>query len=149
MFVCLLWASSAASSTEGNSEASTTPLDSPTSPPPQQQRRRFLKLVSEGDVQLCRITNDSGTVISKILGSKYLRRWETHHLYLNDAQISSKTVRYFNFSSTAHFSPLVDAMSQNGRGIYEATTTPPPFFLGTLTDNLFTHKLLNSTVMGC
>ena len=93
---CFIHSFTASSSTEeGNSETSTTPLDSPMSPPPQQQRRRFLKLVSEGDVQLCRITNDSGTVISKILGSKYLRRWETHHLYLNDAQISSKTVRTY------------------------------------------------------
>lgn len=55
------------------------------------QPKRFLKLLTEGDVQLCRMTHP-GTVISKILSSKFLRRWETHHLYLNDAQISSKTV---------------------------------------------------------
>ena len=49
------------------------------------------KLLSEGDIQLCRLTH-SGTVISKILSSKFLRRWETHHVYLNDAWLSSKTV---------------------------------------------------------
>ena len=49
------------------------------------------KLLSEGDIQLCRLTH-SGTVISKILSSKYLRRWETHHIFLNDAWLSSKTV---------------------------------------------------------
>lgn len=54
-------------------------------------KRRFLRLIGEGDVQLCRMGH-SGTVIGKILSSKFLRRWETHHLYLNDAQISSKTV---------------------------------------------------------
>lgn len=54
-------------------------------------KRRFLRLVAEGDVQVCR-TGHSGTVIGKILGSKLLRRWETHHLYLNDAHISSRTV---------------------------------------------------------
>ena len=58
------------------------------------QPKRFLKLLTEGDVQLCRMTH-SGTVISKILSSKFLRRWETHHLYLNDAHISSKTVSTF------------------------------------------------------
>ena len=63
----------------------------PSSPPPVLQRR-LLKLLSEGDIQLCRVTH-SATVIGKILSSKFLRRWETHHLYLNDAQISSKTVR--------------------------------------------------------
>ena len=60
------------------------------------QPKRFLKLLTEGDVQLCRMTHP-GTVISKILSSKFLRRWETHHLYLNDAQISSKTVSPFIF----------------------------------------------------
>lgn len=50
------------------------------------------KLLSEGDIQLCRLTHSS-TVISKILSSKFLRRWETHHIYLNDAWLSSKTVR--------------------------------------------------------
>ena len=58
--------------------------------------RRF-KLLAEGDVQLCRLTH-SGTVINKILSSKFLRRWETHHLFLNDACLSSKTVTStFNF----------------------------------------------------
>ena len=52
--------------------------------------RRF-KLLAEGDIQLCRLTH-SGTVINKILSSKFLRRWETHHLFLNDACLSSKTV---------------------------------------------------------
>ena len=55
--------------------------------------RRF-KLLAEGDVQLCRLTH-SGTVINKILSSKFLRRWETHHLFLNDACLSSKTVSIF------------------------------------------------------
>jgi hypothetical protein len=70
--------------------SSETPAESFPGPPPV-LHRRFLKLLSEGDIQLCRVTH-SGTVIGKILSSKFLRRWETHHLYLNDAQISSKTV---------------------------------------------------------
>ena len=75
---------------------STSSRDDLLSSPPPVIHRRFLKLLSEGDIQLCRVTH-SGTVIGKILSSKFLRRWETHHLYLNDAQISSKTVRTLSF----------------------------------------------------
>ena len=87
--------SSSSSSTEASSHHLHHQLlneSSPLSSPPPVLHRRFLKLLSEGDIQLCRVTH-SGTVIGKILSSKFLRRWETHHLYLNDAQISSKTVR--------------------------------------------------------
>nr|CAD7444374.1 unnamed protein product [Timema bartmani] len=48
------------------------------------------KLLREGDIQVCYL-NHTRTVISKILSSKFLRRWETHHLYLNDSCILSKT----------------------------------------------------------
>src|SRR5262249_38374201 len=49
------------------------------------------KLVHEGDMHLCRL-NHQRTVISKILSSKFLRRWETHRLYLTSVNIASKTV---------------------------------------------------------
>lgn len=49
------------------------------------------KLVSEGDIQLCRL-NHTRTIVSKIMNSKYLRRWETHHLVLGNFDISSTTV---------------------------------------------------------
>ena len=49
------------------------------------------KPLLEGDIQLCYL-NHTRTVVSKILSSKFLRRWESHHLYLNDSCISSKTV---------------------------------------------------------
>jgi len=61
------------------------------------------KLLSEGDIQLCRLTH-SGTVISKILSSKFLRRWETHHVYLNDAWLSSKTTTGFMEDSVPYSS---------------------------------------------
>ncbi|XP_077288152.1 C-Maf-inducing protein-like isoform X2 [Arctopsyche grandis] len=48
------------------------------------------KLLVEGDIHVCRL-NHTRTVISKMLSSKFLRRWENHHLYLNDHCISSKT----------------------------------------------------------
>ncbi|XP_054164446.1 C-Maf-inducing protein-like [Oppia nitens] len=48
------------------------------------------KLIHEGDIQLCRL-NHQRTVISKILSSKFLRRWESHHLYLTSVNITSKT----------------------------------------------------------
>lgn len=49
------------------------------------------KLLTEGDIQLCHL-NHTRTVISKILSSKFLRRWESHRLYLHDSSITSKTV---------------------------------------------------------
>lgn len=51
------------------------------------------KLTHEGDLQLCRL-NHSRTVISKILSSKFLRRWEAHKILLGTAEMASKTVRY-------------------------------------------------------
>ncbi|GIY68522.1 uncharacterized protein CDAR_398631 [Caerostris darwini] len=48
------------------------------------------KLIHEGDIQVCRL-NHTRTVISKILSSKFLRRWENHHLFLNHTLIMSKT----------------------------------------------------------
>lgn len=52
------------------------------------------KLLSDGDVQVCRVKHGKN-LVDKVIGSKLLRRWETHHLYLNDACISSKTVSLF------------------------------------------------------
>lgn len=49
------------------------------------------KLIHEGEIQVCRL-NHHKTIISKILSSKFLRRWETHKLQLTDSQIMSKTV---------------------------------------------------------
>ncbi|CAG2107858.1 unnamed protein product [Medioppia subpectinata] len=49
------------------------------------------KLIHEGDIHLCRL-NHQRTVISKILSSKFLRRWESHRLYLTAVNITSKTV---------------------------------------------------------
>ncbi|XP_023316799.1 C-Maf-inducing protein-like isoform X2 [Trichogramma pretiosum] len=52
------------------------------------------KPVEEGDIQVCYL-NHARTLVSKILSSRFLRRWETHHLYLNDACLSSKTLTGF------------------------------------------------------
>ena len=49
------------------------------------------KLLSEGDIQLCRL-NHTRTIVSKIMNSKYLRRWESHHLLLDSCEIRSNTV---------------------------------------------------------
>ncbi|KXJ22027.1 C-Maf-inducing protein [Exaiptasia diaphana] len=48
------------------------------------------KLLHEGDIQVCRL-NHSRTLISKVLSSKFLRRWEAHHITLGDFQIYSST----------------------------------------------------------
>ncbi|TGZ51723.1 hypothetical protein DBV15_11775 [Temnothorax longispinosus] len=39
--------------------------------------------------------NQTRTFVKKILSGKFLRRWETHHLYLNDCCLSSKTLTGF------------------------------------------------------
>ncbi|KAG7203152.1 hypothetical protein KM043_010271 [Ampulex compressa] len=72
--------SAGCSSTSGSSSPSPSP--GPAGP-------RF-KPLEEGDIQVCYL-NHTRTLVRKILSSKFLRRWETHHLYLNDACLSSKT----------------------------------------------------------
>ncbi|XP_072135954.1 C-Maf-inducing protein isoform X2 [Mobula birostris] len=48
------------------------------------------KLLQEGDIQVCVIRHPR-TFLSKILTSKYLRRWEPHHLTLADNSLASAT----------------------------------------------------------
>ncbi|KAG9338105.1 hypothetical protein JZ751_027076 [Albula glossodonta] len=48
------------------------------------------KLLQEGDVQVC-VVKHPRTFLSKILTSKFLRRWEPHHLTLTDSSLASAT----------------------------------------------------------
>lgn len=48
------------------------------------------KLIHEGDIQVCRL-NHTRTIISKIMNSKYLRRWEAHRIILGASEIISTT----------------------------------------------------------
>lgn len=50
------------------------------------------KLLQEGDIQVC-VVKHPRTFLSKILTSKFLRRWEPHHLTLTDSSLVSATVR--------------------------------------------------------
>lgn len=50
------------------------------------------KLLQEGDIQVC-VVKHPRTFLSKILTSKFLRRWEPHHLTLADGSLVSATVR--------------------------------------------------------
>ncbi|GBL84999.1 hypothetical protein AVEN_42245-1 [Araneus ventricosus] len=59
-------------------------------PPSSPQGPRF-KLVYEGLVHVCRL-NHTRTVISKLLSSRFLRRWEGHHVILDDNFITSRNV---------------------------------------------------------
>lgn len=54
------------------------------------QGPRF-KLINEGDIQICRL-NHTRTIVSKIMNSKYLRRWESHRIVLDKNEIRSCTV---------------------------------------------------------
>ena len=49
------------------------------------------KLIGEADIQVCRL-NHTSTIVSKIMNSKYLRRWETHKVVLDHSEIRSTTV---------------------------------------------------------
>lgn len=49
------------------------------------------KLTHEGDIQVCRL-NHTRTIVSKIMNSKYLRRWESHHIILGKNKIRSSMV---------------------------------------------------------
>ncbi|XP_050991675.1 C-Maf-inducing protein [Labeo rohita] len=48
------------------------------------------KLLQEGDIQVC-VVKHPRTFLSKLLTSKYLRRWEPHHLTLTDSSLVSAT----------------------------------------------------------
>uniref|UniRef100_A0AAQ4P1Y9 C-Maf-inducing protein n=1 Tax=Gasterosteus aculeatus aculeatus TaxID=481459 RepID=A0AAQ4P1Y9_GASAC len=48
------------------------------------------KLLHEGDIQVC-VVKHPRTFLSKILTSKFLRRWEPHHLSLADGSLTSAT----------------------------------------------------------
>ncbi len=50
------------------------------------------KLLQEGDIQVC-VVKHPRTFLSKLLTSKFLRRWEPHHLTLTDSSLVSATVR--------------------------------------------------------
>ena len=74
-----------------------SPLNSPVRSTPSSPIGPKFKIIHEGDIHLCRL-NHQRTVISKILSSTFLRRWETHRLYLTSVNIASKTV-----SDNIHF----------------------------------------------
>ncbi|KAL8194767.1 UNVERIFIED_CONTAM: hypothetical protein K2H54_031695 [Gekko kuhli] len=48
------------------------------------------KLLQEGDIQVC-VVRHPRTFLSKILTSKFLRRWEPHHLTLAENSLASAT----------------------------------------------------------
>ncbi|ELT87321.1 hypothetical protein CAPTEDRAFT_168560 [Capitella teleta] len=88
--------SSSSSSAEG-SLGSPSPPDSPQvnghSKSPQKTSNSNgpkYKLLHEGDIQLCKL-NHTRTIVSKIMNSKYLRRWESHHLVLGSSELYSLT----------------------------------------------------------
>ncbi|XP_026479871.1 C-Maf-inducing protein-like [Ctenocephalides felis] len=63
------------------------PPSNPSQPPPSPGPR--YALLREADVQVCCL-NHARTVVSKVLSSRFLRRWETLRLRLNDADIEAE-----------------------------------------------------------
>lgn len=60
--------------------------------------RTKFRLLSDGEANICRLY-DSRTVIRKIMNSRCLRRWETHHLVLGPVEIYSTTVSLVHISA--------------------------------------------------
>jgi hypothetical protein len=52
------------------------------------------KLLTDGSVQICRVPH-AKNIIEKIRFSRFLRRWEDHHINLEQNEISSDIVRIF------------------------------------------------------
>lgn len=52
------------------------------------------KLLTDGIVQICRVPH-AKNIIEKIRFSRFLRRWEDHHIQLEQSEIISETVRIF------------------------------------------------------
>ncbi|KAG5848551.1 hypothetical protein ANANG_G00099650 [Anguilla anguilla] len=68
------------------------------------------KLLQEGDIQVC-VVKHPRTFLSKILTSKFLRRWEPHHLTLTDCSLASATPTGYmetslSYSSIEELQPL-------------------------------------------
>lgn len=69
-------------------------VQSPTSPKGPIQTGPKHKLITEADVQVCRL-NHTRTIVSKIMNSRYLRRWESHRIVLDDNEMRSTTATGF------------------------------------------------------
>lgn len=77
---------------QSRSPSGSDPAAGPRSPvPPSSPVGPRFKLVREGLVHVCRL-NHTRTVISKLLSSRFLRRWEAHHVGLEDTCIASRHV---------------------------------------------------------
>lgn len=69
--------------------------------------RKQLRMIREVDVAVCHL-NHTNTIISKILSSKYLRRWENHQIRLQDDCITSNTVCEIFFVHTRKIRIIID-----------------------------------------
>ena len=54
--------------------------------------QQHYKLLLDGIVQVCRVPH-AKNIIEKIRFSRFLRRWEEHHINLDPSEITSTTVR--------------------------------------------------------
>ena len=69
-------------------------------------------LLHEGDITVCRVSHQR-SLLSKILGSRILRRWETHRIVLSEVQIYSRTVRMLGFYILSFASQYCDIISSH------------------------------------
>jgi hypothetical protein len=56
--------------------------------------QQHYKLLIDGVVQVCRVPH-AKNIIEKIRFSRFLRRWEEHHINLEHSEITSEIVRFY------------------------------------------------------
>lgn len=101
---CMQWSSTDAASGECESSPSSI-FSPPQSPKTSGGCGPKHKLITEGDIQVCRL-NHTRTIVSKIMNSKYLRRWESHKLVLDHSELRSTSVCMRIYKGSVFVMPL-------------------------------------------
>ncbi|XP_074646959.1 C-Maf-inducing protein-like [Tubulanus polymorphus] len=83
---------------EYNQMKTSTTTSAPSTPQRKSLTGPKYKLINDAETLVCRV-NHTRTIVSKIMNSKYLRRWETHRMILGEEEIRSSSPTGFMESS--------------------------------------------------
>uniref|UniRef100_A0A9J8CHJ1 C-Maf-inducing protein n=2 Tax=Cyprinus carpio TaxID=7962 RepID=A0A9J8CHJ1_CYPCA len=82
------------------------------------------KLLQEGDIQVC-VVKHPRTFLSKLLTSKFLRRWEPHHLTLTDSSLMSATKKIYKYRKVLNNPSRWDVVLKEIRALVDMALTSP------------------------
>uniref|UniRef100_A0A8K9XQJ4 C-Maf-inducing protein n=1 Tax=Oncorhynchus mykiss TaxID=8022 RepID=A0A8K9XQJ4_ONCMY len=82
------------------------------------------KLLQEGDIQVC-VVKHPRTFLSKILTSKFLRRWEPHHLTLTDCSLASATKKIYKYRKVLNNPSRWEVVLKEIRSLVDMALTSP------------------------